>query len=160
LPEQLRTPEGRREFFRQARELRRRDERSEPTEEPEAEVSEEVELEFDPARIVARVEGREVWLREGKRQLERDRWEHPDPIPRARPDRLLFTAERLVSDLDVERRANAAHEHYRATARDKLGRRLSRGPNPYAPPELPAGRVNVTDPDAKSLPISFGFAQG
>jgi transposase len=51
-------------------------------------------------------------------------------------------------------------EHYRATARDKLGRRLSRGPNPYVPPEVPAGRVNITDPDAKSLPISFGFALG
>jgi hypothetical protein len=25
---------------------------------------------------------------------------------------------------------------------------------------MPAGRVNITDPDSKSLPISFGFAQG
>jgi transposase len=161
LPEQLRTPEGRREFFRQARDqLRRQDERSELTEDPEAEVSEKVSLEFDPGRIVARVQGREGWLREGKRQLERHRWEHPDPIPRARPDRLLLAADRLESDHEVERRSNAAYEHDRATARDKLGRRLSRGPNPYAPPELPAGRVNITDPDAKSLPISFGFAQG
>ena len=117
-------------------------------------------LEFDPARIVARVQGREGWLREGKRQLERHRWQHPDPIPRARPDRLLLAAERLEAELEVERRANAAYEHYRATARDKLGRRLSRGPNPYQPPEVPAGRVNLTDPDSKSLPISFGFAQG
>ena len=135
LPEQLRTPEGRREFFRRAREqLRGQDERSELGEDPEAEVSEEVSLEFDPARIVARVQGRDGWLREGKRQLERHRWEHPDPIARARADRLLLAAERLESDLAVERRANAAYEqHYRATARDKLGRRLSRGPNPYEP---------------------------
>jgi transposase len=161
LPEQLRTPEGRREFFRQARDhLRREDERSELADDPEAVVPEEVSLEFDPARIVARVQGREGWLREGKRQLERHRWEHPDPISRARADRLLLAAERLESDLEVERRANAAYEHYRATARDKLGRRLSRGPNPYEPPEVPAGRVNITDPDSKSLPVSFGFAQG
>jgi transposase len=161
LPEQLRTPEGRREFFRRAREqLRGQDERSELTEDPGAEVSEEVSLEFDPARIVARVQGREGWLREGKRQLERNRWQHPDPIPGARADRLLLAADRLESDLEVERRANAAYEHYRATARDKLGRRLSRGPNPYEPPEVPEGRVNITDPDSKSLPVSFGFAQG
>src|SRR5436305_7870813 len=78
----------------------------------------------------------------------------------ARPDRLLLAADRLQSDLEVERRANAAYEHYRATARDRLGRRLSRGPNPYEPPQVPAGRVNITDPDSKPLPISFGFAQG
>jgi transposase len=161
LPEQLRTPEGRREFFRRAREqVRGQDGRSEPSEDPEAEVSEEVSLEFDPARIVARVQGREGWLREGKRQLERHRWRHPDPVPRARADRLLLAAERLESELEVERRANAAYEHYRATARDKLGRRLSRGPSPYKPPGVPAGRVNITDPDSKSLPVSFGFAQG
>jgi hypothetical protein len=53
-----------------------------------------------------------------------------------------------------------AYEHYRATARDKLWRRLSRGPNPCDPPALPPGRVNITDPDSKSLQISFGFAQG
>jgi hypothetical protein len=99
-------------------------------------------------------------LREGKRQLERYRWQHPDPVPRARPDRLLLAAERLESELAVERRANAAYEHYRATSRDKLGRRLSRGPRPYVPREAPAGRVNITDPDSKSLPVSFGFAQG
>ena len=116
LPEQLRTPEGRREFFRRAKEqLCDRDERSEPIEDPDAEVAEEVPLEFDPARIVARVQGREGWLREGKRQLERHRWQHPDPIPRARPDRLLLAAGRLQSELEVERRANAAYEHYRAT---------------------------------------------
>lgn len=54
----------------------------------------------------------------------------------------------------------AVYEHYRARARDKLGRRLSRGPNLYEPLALPAGRVNITDPDSKSVPVSFGFAQG
>ena len=161
LPEELRTPEGRREFFRRAREqLRSSDERSELANDSRAEVSEAVSLELDPARIVARVQGREGWLREGKRQLERHRWQHPDPIPRPRAERLLLAADRLQSELEVERRANTAYEHYRATARDRLGRRLSRGPNPYQPPEVPAGRVNITDPDSKALPVSFGFAQG
>jgi hypothetical protein len=161
LPEQLRTPEGRREFLRQAREqLRREDERSELTEDSAAEALEELLLEFDPARIVARVQGREGWLREGKRQLERHRWQHPDPIPRSRFERLLLAAERLESDLEVERHANRAYERYRAHGRTKDGRRLPSPPKPYRPPEVPAGRVNITDPDAKSLPISFGFALG
>ena len=161
LPEQLRTPEGRREFFRRARErLGGRDERSELGDDPEAEVSEEVSLEFDPARIVARVQGREGWLREGKRQLERHRWQHPDRIPRGRAERLLLAAQRLESEHEVERRANAAYEQYRVRGRTKDGRRLPSPPKPYVSPEVPAGRVNITDPDAKSLPISFGFAQG
>jgi transposase len=161
LPEQLRTPEGRREFFRRARDQsRRQDKDDELTEDPDAGVSEEVSLEFDPARIVARVQGREGWLREGKRQLERHRWRHPDRIPRARVDRLLLAAERLESDLEVERRANAAYEQYRVQGRTKDGRRLPSPPKPYVSPEVPAGRVNITDPDTKSLPISFGFAQG
>jgi hypothetical protein len=127
LPEQLRTPEGRREFFRQARDqLRRRDERSEPTEDPGAEISEEVALEFDPARIVARVQGREGWLREGKRQLERHRWQHPDPIPRARPDRLLLAADRLESDLEVNPSGAAPREPRHRPRRATRARRGAR----------------------------------
>src|SRR6188472_1958580 len=125
LSEQLRTAEGRREFFRRAREQMRCEEESpEPAGEPEADRTDEVPLELDANEIVGRGrQGRDAWLREGKRQLEQHRWEHPDPIPRSRADRLLLAAERLGSDLDVERRANEAYEHYRATARDRLGRR-------------------------------------
>ena len=161
LPEQLRTPEGRREFFRQARrQLRDQEERSELSEEPEAETSAEVALEFDAARIVARTQGREGWAREGKRQLERHRWGHPDPIPRARGERLLLAPERLEADLEIERRANEAYEHYRATARDRHRRRPGGRAEPYRPPQLPAGKVNVTDPDSRSIPVRFGFLQG
>jgi transposase len=157
LPEQLRTPEGRREFFRQAkRERERADEESGSTE-PESEVP----VELEAKNIVGRGrQGRDAWLREGKRQLEQHRWESPDAIPRGRPDRLLLAAERLESDLEVERRANDAYERYRATARDRLGRRLSRPPDPYSPPDVPAGKVNVTDPDSRPIPIGFGFVQG
>jgi transposase len=165
LPGQLRTPEGRREFFRQARgRPRGGDEHSGPTEElgeePEAAAGEEVPLELDAARIVARTQGREGWLREGKRQLEQQRWRQPDPIPRSRPERLLLAAERLEADLEVERRANEAYERYRTTARDRLGRRPGGRSQPYRPPELPAGKVNVTDPDSRSIPVGFGFVQG
>ena len=163
LPERLRTPEGRREFFRQARrQLRGEDERCELSDEPEAEAetSAEVSLEFDAERIVARTQGREGWLREGRRQLEQHRWRHPDPIGRSRRERLLLAAERLEGDLDVERRANDAYEHNRATARDRLGRRLGGRADPHRPPEVPAGKVNTTDPDSRSMPVGFGFVQG
>src|SRR3954454_15320579 len=159
LPEQLRTAEGRREFFRRARrEPRREDEDGVRT---EHEPSEEVALELDADEIVGRGrQGRDAWLREGKRQLEQHRWEKPDRISRSRDERLLLAGERLGSDLEVERRANMAYEHYRATARDRLGRRPGGRAEPYRPPELPAGKVNVTDPDSRPIPIGFGFVQG
>src|SRR4051812_18850161 len=157
LPEQLRTPEGRREFFRQAREQQR----PEPVGEPEAAAADGVALELDADEIVGRGrQGRDAWLREGKRQLEQHRWENPDPIPRSRGERLLLAAERLGSDLDVERRANEAYQHYRATARDRLGRRPGGRAEPYRPPEVPAGKMNTTDPDSRPIPIGFGFVQG
>ncbi len=158
LPERLRTPEGRREFFRQARRELEREQGPESTQ-PEPEP-EEVPLELDAERIVARTQGREGWLREGKRQLEQHRWENPDSILRSRRERLLLSAERLEVDLDVERRSNEAYEAYRAQGRMKDGRRFGGPPNPYIPPEVPAGKVNLTDPDSKPIPIGFGFVQG
>ena len=162
LPGQLRTAEGRREFFRQAREqIRREPESPESAGEPEADAPDEVPLQLDANEIVGRGrQGRDAWLREGKRQLEQHRWDSPDPIPRSRADRLLLAAERLGLDLDVERRANEAYEHYRATARDRLGRRPGGRSEPYRPPALPAGKVNTTDPDSRPIPIGFGFVQG
>ena len=76
---------------------------------------------------------------------------------RSRRERLLFAAERLDGELDVERRADEAYEHYRATARDRLGRRPGGRADAYRPPDVPAGKVNVTDPDSPSVPVGFGF---
>ena len=92
LPEQLRSAQGRREFLRQAREqMRREQERPEPVGEPEADAPDEVSLELDANEIVGRGrQGRDAWLREGKRQLEQHRWENPDPISRSRGERLLL----------------------------------------------------------------------
>jgi hypothetical protein len=55
LPERLRSAEGRREFFRQARqELRREHENCEPAGEPEAQAAEGVPLELEANEIVGR----------------------------------------------------------------------------------------------------------
>ena len=155
LPEQLRTAEGRREFFRQAKQKRHGQETP-----PEVEAAPDGEFEFDAERIVARVQGREGWLREAKRQLEQRRWQEPDPISRSRADRLLLAVERLEADLDAERRGNEAYEQYRARGRMKDGRRFGGPPKPYTPPEVPDGKVNVTDPDSKHIKANDTYVQG
>ena len=162
LPEQPRTPEGRREFFRRVRrQLLPEEERSEPAGESEAEASEELVLELDAEEIVGRGrQGRDAWLREGKRQLEQHRWDDPDPVPRSREERLLIAAERLEEELSVQRRSNEAYESYRAQGRMKDGRRFGRPPNPHQPPQVPEGKVNITDPDSRPIPVGFGFVQG
>jgi transposase len=163
LPEQLRTPEGRREFFRQVKREpgREREDQQRELTEPEPERAEELSLELDAKEIVGHGrQGRDAWLREGKRQLEQHRWDQPDPVRRSRKQRLLLAAERLESELDVERRSNEAYEAYRARGRMRDGRRFGRPANPYQPPRVPTGKVNVTDPDSRPIPIGFGFVQG
>jgi Transposase DDE domain len=183
LPEELRTPEGRREFLRRARQALRRDEEGEcpeqieesdaepDTEESDAEPDAEAEteeperaptpeFEFDAERITDAGGGRRRWLSEAKRQLEQHRWENPDPIVRSRVERLLLALGRLEADLSAERAGNEAYEAYRRQGRMRDGRRFGRPADPYQPPEVPEGKVNVTDPDSRPIPVGFGFVQG
>jgi hypothetical protein len=147
LPEQLHTPEGRREFFRQAKQKRHGQETDAQEPQPEPAPAADDGFEFDAERIVARVQGREGWLRDAKRQLEQRRWQEPDPISRSRTERLLLAAERLLlaaerldADLDAERRGNEAYEEYWARGRMKDGRRFGGPPKPYTPPAVRTGR--------------------
>jgi Transposase DDE domain/Transposase domain (DUF772) len=158
LPEQLRTREGRAEFFRQARERR-------AGETPEGEQLEptpvqEDAFEFDTERIVARHQGREGWTREARRQLERRRWEQSDHVARAREDRLMLAGERLEAERDAKIAANRAYEDYRENGRDTQGRRLGRRPKPWVAPEMPEGVVSVTDPDTQRMKANHGYVQG
>ena len=124
LPEQLRTREGRAEFFRQARERRAAEARSRSRSrgvEPEPVSAEEDGFEFDTERIVARHQGRQGWTREAHRQLEQHRWENPDPVPRSREERLLLAGERLEAERDAQVAANRAYEDYRENGRDTHG---------------------------------------
>ena len=106
------------------------------------------------------MQGREGWLRDARRQLEQHRWQDPDPLSRSRSERLVLAALRLEAELDAERAGNAAYEEYRAQGRMKNGRRFGGPPKPYQPPEVPAGQVNVTDPDSKLLKTIEGYVQG
>jgi transposase len=150
LPPELQTAEGRRAWL--ARELAR------DRENGQAECRAEPEGEFDPDRIGRT--GRRGWLREAHRHLEAQRWQHAGPIPRSRDERLRFAAWCLEDDLASELRGNKAYEelkeHLRATNKRKVG-----GPTkPYTPPEIPAGEVNVTDPDSRRMKGNRRYVQG
>jgi transposase len=109
---------------------------------------------------LATAQGRRGWLREAKRRLDERRAEEARPIPASRPDRLNETKRRLEEEHEVECRANADYEAYRARGRMKDGRRFGRPPNPYQPPETPAGKINVTDPDSRNVKTARGWVQG
>ena len=105
-------------------------------------------------------QGRRGWLREAKQRLEAERAANPRPVPRSRPERLKEAKRRLDEELWTEVRANQAYEGYRARGRMKDGRRFGRPPDPYQPPTVPEGRVNVTDPDSKVVKGLRGWMQG
>jgi transposase len=163
LPEHLRTSEGRRAALREAKGKLERDREENGGPEAEAASGTKVpgaKIELDPAVIVARVQGREGWLREARRQLDQHRQREAKPIGRSRAGRLLESERRLGQDLAVEREANEAYEHYRAHGRDTQGRRLSCPPKPYEPPETPAGKINTTDLDSRNVKTPRSYTQG
>ena len=161
LPEHLRTREGRRAALADAkRKLERKKNASAQSEAAgEIEVA-EVKIELDCDVIVARTQGREGWLREARHQLDEHRRRAAKPIVRSRAQRLLEVERRMVQDLEVERAANEAYEHYREHGRDTQGRRLSRPPKPYEPPEIPPGKINTTDMDSRNVKTPRSYTQG
>jgi transposase len=109
---------------------------------------------------VATHQGRRAWLRQAKRELDRERAQNPRPIARSRHKRLGEAKRQLDEELATERLANAAYEAYRAHGRMKDGRRFGARPTPYSPPQRPTGTINVTDPDSRLLKAPGGYVQG
>jgi hypothetical protein len=66
----------------------------------------------------------------------------------------------LEEEHDVHCQANEAYEQWRETGRASDGRRFGKPPKPYVPPELPDGRINVTDLDSGSMKTLRGHMQG
>jgi transposase len=112
-----------------------------------------------PPQLVTR-EGRQRWLRDARKRLDDRRAEEARPVPRSRAKRLVEARRRLEEELDVERRANAEYEAYRARGVMKDGRRFGRPPKPYQPPDTPAGKINLTDPDSRNVKTPRGWVQG
>jgi hypothetical protein len=81
-------------------------------------------------------------------------------VPCDRSKRLRDAKRRLEEELWSEVRANQAYEAYRARGRMKDGRRFGRPPDPYQPPAIPEGRINISDPDSRIVKGLRGFLQG
>jgi hypothetical protein len=163
LPPELQSEEGRREWLARHLDKQRA---AEHEREGDADAADDEEDdrgtadEFDAERIVARVQGRDGWLLEAKRQLDQERWREAEPVPRSRSERLREAGRRLEEDLAAERRGNEAYRAYRARGRMKDGRRFGSPPKPYQPPSRPRGEVNLTDPDARVMKAFRGYVQG
>src|SRR5207249_1429635 len=110
--------------------------------------------------IVPRIQGRDGWMLEARRQLDEHRRHEARPISRSRAERLLEAERRMAQDLEVERHATEAYERYRAHGRDTQGRRLGRPPKPYVPPEIPSGKINTTDLDSRNVKTPRSYTQG
>ena len=149
LPEQLRTPEGRRRALADAK--RRLEERKGRAIGGDETVS---ELVVDPESVLGRGGrrgGRREWPRVARRELEARREREAQPIPRDRDDRLFQALGRLEENHRVDLAANAAYERWRATERDTLGRVLKGNSKPWVAPELPEGTINLSDPDSRVM---------
>ena len=118
------------------------------------------EIELDQVAIVAGQNGREGWFREARRQLERQRELAAQPIARSRAERLLDVELRMQENLAGMMFANERYEEYRAHGRMKNGRRFGGPPKPFVAPELPEGKINLTDPDSGSMKTLRGHMQG
>ena len=151
LPPELQTEAGRREWLE--RELARQHAEGDnvPTDEDAA-------GEFDPERIGRT--GRRGWLREAHRHLEARRWQAVHPVPRSRAERLRLGARCLEDELDAECRGNKAYEDLREHRRLHDKRKLGGPTKPYTPPEIPAGEVNLTDPDSRRMKGNRRYIQG
>jgi transposase len=149
LPEQLRTPEGRKAALAEAkRRLEERKGRAISEEETGGEVV------VDPELVLGRGGrrgGRREWPRVARRELEAQRAREGRPIPRDREDRLFEAVGRLEVNHRVDLAANEAYEHWRATARDTKGRVLKGNSKPFVSPQLPAGQINISDPDSRVM---------
>jgi len=150
LPEQLRTPEGRRQALADAKQ-RLAERKARPVDdEPVVEMALELEQTV-LARPVLRRGGRREWFRVARSELEAHRARQAQPIVRDREDRLLGTLERFEENQRVDVSAHEAYERWRATARDTKGRVLKGNSKPYVAPELPDGVINLSDPDSRVM---------
>jgi len=149
LPEQLRTPEGRKAALADAkRRLEERKGRALREEETDGEVV------VDPELVLGRGGrrgGRREWPRVARRELEEQRAREGRPIPHDREDRLFQALGRLEQNHRVDLAANEVYEHWRETARDTKGRVLKGNSKPFVPPELPEGVINLSDPDSRVM---------
>jgi transposase len=109
-----------------------------------------------PEQLTTR-QGRRAWLKEAKKQLDAERAEREESVPRDRKERLELCHRRLVEDWRAEQEGNRAYEAYRERGVMRDGRRLGAPPKPFEPPPRPEGKINITDPDARRMKFGRNF---
>jgi hypothetical protein len=103
------------------------------------------------SRPVLKRGGRIEWLRVARQELEAHRARQGAPVPRDRDDRLLGALERLEENHQVDLAAVETYERWRLTARDTKGRVLKGNSKVFVAPELPEGKINISDPDSRVM---------
>ena len=163
---------GASKFFRQAREQLQRDQQVEDCEQieaPEANAETEEperrttpEFEFDTDEIVG------VWPRAGGLATRGQASARAASLGGTRirsrapaASGCCWRPSGWTLILSAERAGNEAYQAYRAQGRMRDGGGGSDArPIPTTPPEVPAGKVNATDPDSRPIPVGFGFCAG
>jgi transposase len=154
LPERLRDPETRRQTLADAK--RRLAERKRKPVDDDTALPEPEKLEIDleakvMSRPVLRRGGRIEWLRVARQELEAHRTRQGAPVPRDRDDRMFEALDRLEENHRVDLDAVEVYQRWRLTARDTWGRALRGNSKVWEAPELPAGVINVSDPDSRVM---------
>jgi transposase len=106
---------------------------------------------------------RREWIERARRELEAEREQRP--VPSSRPERLAEGKRRLEEEHRIERQAAEAYAVQRLGREREAaeqGRRPKGRPRrqPLVMPDIPAGRVNVTDLDSRPVKTARGFIQG
>jgi transposase len=103
-------------------------------------------------------------LREAKQALDAKRAAEAKKVPRGRAERLAECQARLEQDWALERKVVTEHAAWHARGIATDGSRRMAGARalikPYPLTDSPAGKINVTDPDARNLKTTRGWVQG
>jgi len=103
-------------------------------------------------------------LREAKQALDAKRAAEAKKVPRGRAERLVECKARLEQDWALERKVVTEHAAWHARGIATDGSRRMAGARalikPYPLTDSPAGKINVTDPDARNLKTTRGWVQG
>jgi transposase len=153
LPEPLRSAETRRQALADAK-RRLAERKGRPAADGANPEPEKLEIDLEAAvfgRPVLRRGGRIEWLRVARRELEAHRTRQRAPVPRDRDDRMIGALGRLEENHRVDLAAVETYERWRATARDTKGRVLKGNSKPFVAPELPEGKINLSDPDSRVM---------
>ena len=105
--------------------------------------------------------GRREWLREAKRRLDEKRERDAKPVLRSRPKRCARRRTGCRRSCGPSSTPTRPMRRGAVAGSALMARRMAPGTvKPYVPPEVPAGKVNITDPDSRNLKAFRGYVQG